>query len=104
MECMVMLATPLLSRGGVDATSRKCCEASREAQARQRAASGIDGAGGVVLVQPPINRKLNQPPRPRQLRMLRDILLMAWPPLLGQGGEPLASLSSQKMAKLRGRS
>ena len=32
-------------------------------------------------------KHLNQPPRPRQIRCLRAIFLMARPPLLCQGGE-----------------
>src|SRR5437762_13527509 len=36
--CVVIKTNPLLSRGGVDATSSKCCEAT------------FDGADGVVLV------------------------------------------------------
>ena len=66
--------SPLLSRGGVAAPSRKCREAS------------LDGADGVVLIKK-IYSWLNEPPRPRRIRCLREILLMARPPLLRQGGD-----------------
>jgi hypothetical protein len=70
-----------LKKGGVAERSIKCREACadrREAQARQRAAS-IEV--GVVFRL----RTKRKPPRLRQLRWLREILLMTQPPLLFKG-------------------
>ncbi len=64
---------PLLGKGGVDAPSRNI-------------PVPLKGADGVVRS----NSKtilLNEPPRLRPLRWLRDIFLKAQPPLLCQGGE-----------------
>src|SRR5438876_7037812 len=58
---------------GVAAPSRKCCEATFEAQTGW-------------LVQATDYRKLNEPPRPR-LQRNGTIYLMARPPLLCQGGD-----------------
>src|SRR5437867_10783677 len=65
-----LLASP---QGGVAASSIKWCEAT-EAH-----------AAGVVF----LSFSVGKPPRPRYLRMLRGILLIARPPLLAlmQGGE-----------------
>src|SRR6267143_6577990 len=68
-------AIPLLAspQGGVAASSR-----------RFRAATEADAAGVAFLFA-----SIGKPPRPRDQRMLRDILLIARPPLLAvmQGGE-----------------
>src|SRR5262245_44115099 len=62
--------TPLLSRGGVTATSRKCCAAT------------LIGAGGVVWSK----NFLTTPPRLRGLRLLRDFFDRAsTPPRLRRG-------------------
>ena len=66
---------PLLGKGGVDATSKKYREASFERSGR-----------GGWFKPPTISGSFNQPPRLRQLRMLRGIFFMAQPPLLSQGG------------------
>src|SRR5436190_10788692 len=69
--CVIpLLASP---QGGVAASSRKCCEATE-----------ADAAGVVFLLF-----SIGKPPRPRAQRRLRDIFLIARPPLLAvmQGGE-----------------
>src|SRR6266702_8037742 len=65
-----LLAPP---QGGVAASSKKCCEATK-----------ADAAGVVFLLF-----SIGKPPRPRDQRRLGDILLIARPPLLAvmQGGE-----------------
>ena len=62
--CVIpLLASP---QGGVAASSRKCCEATE-----------ADAAGVVFLLF-----SIGKPPRPRDQRRLRDIFLIARPPLL----------------------
>src|SRR5438094_7333915 len=71
-----LLASP---QGGVAASSKKFREATE-----------ADAAGVVFLFV-----SIGKPPRPRDQRMLRDILLIARPPLLAvmQGGEwPLRNI------------
>jgi hypothetical protein len=65
-----LLASP---QGGVAASSKKFREATE-----------ADAAGVVFLLHP-----VGKPARPRDQRMLRDIFLIARPPLLAvmQGGE-----------------
>src|SRR5438876_73572 len=65
-----LLASP---QGGVAASSIKSCEATK-----------ADAAGVVFLLA-----SIGKPPRPRDQRRLRDIFLIARPPLLAvmQGGE-----------------
>src|SRR6266704_6414368 len=58
-----LLAPP---QGGVAASSKKCCEATK-----------ADAAGVVFLLF-----SIGKPPRPRVQRRLRGILLIARPPLL----------------------
>src|SRR5688572_11926208 len=64
---------PRLGQGGVDATTRKCCEAS------------FDGADGAVCSTSD-NRSLEQTAPSAPLRK-GTIFLMAQPPRLNQGGE-----------------
>src|SRR5437867_6498737 len=49
--------------------------------------SNLVGSGRGGWFKQPIIGGLNQPPRPRELRSLREIFLIAQPPLLIQGGE-----------------
>src|SRR5947208_12257730 len=70
---------PAPPQGGVAASSKKF-----------REATDADAAGVVFLFV-----SIEKPPRPRDQRMLRDILLIARPPLLAvmQGGEwPLRNI------------
>src|SRR5881394_3276325 len=71
---------PALVKAGWTRHQERCCEAS------------LYGADGAVRSNYRlIGDDLNQPPRLRELRLLRDIFLIAQPPLLIQGGEfPLA--------------
>jgi hypothetical protein len=70
MSDIPLLASP---QGGVAASSKKFREATK-----------ADAAGVVLLFF-----SIGKPPRPRYQRMLRDIFLLARPPLLAvmQGGE-----------------
>ena len=74
LETIAGRATPLLGQGGVDATVIKW---------RRASFVGADGVVGSATD----DRSLNQPPRLRRLMRLRGILLLAQPPLLGQGGD-----------------
>src|SRR6266581_6929768 len=62
--CVIPLLAP--PQGGVAASSKKCCEATK-----------ADAAGVVFLLF-----SIGKPPRPRVQRRLRGILLIARPPLL----------------------
>src|SRR6266581_1344849 len=78
---------PLLAppQGGVAASSKKIWRSHRSRRSRGGFPFGFIG----------------KPPRPRDKRMLRDIFLMARPPLLRQGGESFAQ--PRKMSKLQSR-
>ena len=69
--CVIPLLASL--QGGVAASSRKCCEATELTQ---------PGWFSFVF-------SIGKPPRPRDQQKLRDIFLIARPPLLAvmQGGE-----------------
>ena len=68
---MKFSGSPFLSKGGVAATSTKML----------RSLLGWSGRGGWFNNR--LFGGLNEPPRLRRLRRLREILLMAQPPLLG---------------------
>ena len=75
LETRFEAATPLLGKGGVDATLIKM----------SRSLLCWSGRGGLFKL--PIIGGLTKPPRLRELWRLREVFFIAQPPLLGRGGE-----------------